>query len=225
MVIKAFRRRLPDFNHPADLVWAAASAAYRINGGYWKNEEIRDGRVVTPRNRDLVRLYLADSSHQFITDGDYSQGQQCRAVLAADVTMSALKGDLNEWDRVVHEMVNLDRITTDYQVSVITALPKAYNTLIHRTAINDRLGECDATPVGRVDDRVTLSGEIVRVSYSNRFNTYYTTVITDSNQEVYFAYRERLATTRRIRFCGRVKRHAGRATQLSRVKLLEQEVV
>jgi hypothetical protein len=65
----------------------------------------------------------------------------------------------------------------------------------------------------------------VRCVYSNRFNTFYTTVITPDNKQVFFAYRERLNPGKQIRFCGRVKRHADRATQLSRVKLVEQEVV
>ena len=139
--------------------------------------------------------------------------------------MAALKGELTEWNQLVAQMTALDTVQTEYELSVITALPKNYYQVIERENINSRLAHCDTTAVGRVNDMVTLEGEIVRVSYSNRFNTYYTTVITDANQQVFFAYRERLATSRRIRFSGRVKRHAGTATQLSRVKLIEQEAV
>jgi len=91
--------------------------------------------------------------------------------------------------------------------------------------MDSRLAHCDPEPVGRLNERVELSGEIVRSNYSNRFNTFYTTVITANNQQVFFAYREQLTVGQQIRFCGRVKRHADRATQLSRVKLVEQEVV
>jgi len=51
------------------------------------------------------------------------------------------------------------------------------------------------------------------------------TVITDVNRQVFFAYRERLEPGANIRICGRVKRHADRATQLSRVKIHKQEAV
>ena len=224
-MIKAFRRREPDFRYPAEQVWAAACAAHRINAGYLKYPEIQEGKIVKPTNRELVKLYLAIDDCEFITPADHQQGLLCQQTLKNAVTMAALKGELSEWNLLVARMTALDTIESDYELSVITALPKSYEQTVARENLDSRLAHCDSGIIGRINDRVTLSGEIVRVSYSNRFNTYYTTVITDANQEVFFAYRERLATTRRISFCGRVKRHAGRATQLSRVKLVEQEAV
>ena len=224
-MIKAFRRREPDFRYSADRVWAAACAAFRINGAYRKYPDIQDGKIVAPANRELVKLYLAIDNCEFVTDADREQGAVCLQTLKNSVTLQALRGELDEWSLLVARMTALEDITTDYEISVITALPKNYYQIIERENINSRLAHCDNTGVGRVNELVTLSGEIVRVSYSNRFNTFYTTVITDANQQVFFAYRERLDTGRRIRFSGRVKRHAGTATQLSRVKLVEQEVV
>lgn len=224
MVIRK-RRREADFCHPAEAVWAAACAAFRINGAYRKYPDIQDGKIVVPANRDLVKLYLAMDDCEFVTDADRAQAAVCQQTLKNSVTLRALQGELDEWSLLVARMTALEEVTTDYEISVITALPKNYHQVVDRENINSRLAHCDNTFIGKVNETVTLTGEIVRVNYSNRFNTFYTTVITDANQEVFFAYRERLATTRRIRFCGRIKRHAGRATQLSRVKLVEQEVV
>ncbi len=223
-MIRARRRQEPDFCYPAEQVWAAACAAFRINGAYRKYPDIQDGKIVAPANRDLVKLYLAIDNCDFVTEADRRQAAVCQQTLKNSVTLRALKGELDEWSLLIARMTALDEVTTDYEVSVITALPKNYYQIIERENINSRLAHCDSTVLGRVNDTVTLEGEIVRVSYSNRFNTYYTTVITAANQEVFFAYREPLATTRKIRFCGRIKRHAGRATQLSRVRILEQEV-
>ena len=219
------RRLKSEYQYPAERVWSAACAAYRINGAYRKYPDVQDGKIVSPANRDLVKLYLSTDNSEFVTDADRAQASVCQQTLKNSVTMAALKGELSEWSLLVAHMTALDVIETEYQVSVITALPKNYDQIVARENVDSRLAHCDNTPVGRVNERVTLEGEIVRVSYSNRFNTFYTTVITAANQEVFFAYRERLATARRIRFCGRIKRHAGRATQLSRVKLVEQEVV
>jgi hypothetical protein len=72
---------------------------------------------------------------------------------------------------------------------------------------------------------VELEGEVVRCNYSNQYTTHYVTVITKHNQQVFFAYRERLEPGCEITICGRVKRHADRATQLSRVKIKQQEAV
>jgi hypothetical protein len=219
------RRREADFCYPAEQVWAAACAAFRINGAYRKYPDIQDGKIVAPANRELVKLYLGIDNCEFVTEADRRQAAVCQQTLKNSVTMQALKGELDEWSLLIATMTALEEVTTDYEISVITALPKNYHQIVDRENINSRLAHCDATLLGRVNDIVTLEGEIVRVNYSNRFNTFYTTVITAANQEVFFAYRERLATTRRIRFCGRIKRHAGRATQLSRVRILEQEVV
>ena len=219
------RLRQSDFDYPAEQVWAAACAAYRINGAYRKYPEIVDGKIVAPANRELVKLYLAIDNCEFVTDADRAQAAVCQQTLKNSVTLRALKGELDEWSLLIARMTALDTVTTDYEISVITALPKNYYQVIERENINSRLAHCDSTGLGRIHDTVTLEGEIVRVSYSNRFNTYYTTVITAANQEVFFAYRERLATAKNIRFCGKIKRHAGRATQLSRVRILEQEVV
>jgi flagella basal body P-ring formation protein FlgA len=219
------KRSRPLHQYSADLVWAAAWAAYRINGGYHKNPMIEDGKIIKPTNRELVQMYLTDDSDQPITKKDTEQGQNCRRVLANSVTMSMLKNELTEWGELTARMTSLETVTTDYEISVITAMPKSYYQVILRENTDSRLAHCDGPLVGRINDRVDLEGEIVRCSYSNRFNTFYITVITKANQQVFFAYREQLNTGRNIRFCGRVKRHADRATQLSRVKLVEQEAV
>ena len=224
-MIKAFRRREPDFCYPAEQVWAAACAAYRVNGGYLKYAEVVAGKTVKPANRELVQLYLADSGHGAITAADLKQGQLCRQTLANSATLQALQGRLSEWGLLSHQMAELDIITSDYEVSVITAMPKSYDQTVLRENIDSRLAHCDDMPVGRINERVELKGEIVRCNYSNRFNTFYVTVITDSNQQVFFAYREQLKNGNSIQFCGRVKRHADRATQLSRVKIYKQESV
>jgi hypothetical protein len=219
------RKSQSDFDYPADLVWAVASAAFRINGGYKKYPEIVDGKIVSPSNRELMRLYLADASHQVVKPDDYEKGRLCRRTLQNSVTMRALIGELSEWDTLIARMTGLDRVTTDYELSVITSMPKSYDQTVIRENLDSRRAHCDDTPIGEVNKRVTLAGEIVRCSYSRQFNTFYLTVITNTNQQVFFAYRERVDTGRNIEFCGRVKRHADRATQLSRVKLVKQEVV
>jgi hypothetical protein len=122
-------------------------------------------------------------------------------------------------------MAGLGTITTDYEVSVITAMPKSHSQNLTRESVDGRLAYCDSTPVGPVNHRVDTEGEVVRSNYSSQYNTHYVTVITQDNRQVFFAYRERIEPGAKIRICGRVKRHADRATQLSRVKISQQEEV
>ena len=218
------KRQKPTLNHTADQVWAAACAAYRINGGYFKQPQVTDQCVITrPTNRELVRQYLAEPDS--VTDNDLEQGRKCRQDLLKQATMSALRNRATEWDLLTAEMAGLDTITTDYQLSVITAMPKSHSQNLARETVDTRLAYCDSDPVGRVDERVEITGEVVRSNYSNQYNTHYVTVITDTNRQAFFAYRERIEPGANIRICGRVKRHADRATQLSRVKIHKQEAV
>jgi len=218
------KRQRPTLDLTADQVWAAASAAYRVNGGYFKQPQVTDQGVITrPTNRELVRQYLAEPG--VVSEDDVEQGRRCRQDLLKQATMAALKNQATEWTLLTADMAILDTISTDYQVSVITAMPKSHAQNLTRESVDTRLAYCDTDPVGRVDERVEVVGQVVRSNYSNQYNTHYVTVITDTNRQVFFAYRERLEPGANIRICGRVKRHADRATQLSRVKIHKQEAV
>ena len=220
------KRAKPTLDYTADQVWAAACAAYRVNGGYLKHPEVtEEGRILRPTNRELVRLYLTDESAQFVTVADQKQGTKCRSDLLKQATMSALRNRATEWDLLTAEMASLKTVTTDYELSVITAMPKSHAQNLTRETVDGRLAYCDSTPVAPVNHRVDIVGEVVRSNYSNQYNTHYVTVITQDNRQVFFAYRERIEPGANIRICGRVKRHADRATQLSRVKISQQEVV
>ena len=220
------KRAKPMLNYTADQVWAAACAAYRVNGGYLKHPEVNDQGVITRHtNRDLVRRYLLDAGEHYVTATDRRQGTKCRLDLLKQATMSALRNRATEWDLLTAEMAGLGTVTTDYEVSVITAMPKSHAQNLTRESVDGRLAYCDSTPVGPVNHRVDIVGEVVRSNYSSQYNTHYVTVITQDNRQVFFAYRERIEPGANIRICGRVKRHADRATQLSRVKISKQEEV
>jgi hypothetical protein len=160
-----------------------------------------------------------------VTPADIEQGRKCRRDLLKQATMSALRNRATEWDLLTAQMAGLGTITTDYEVSVITAMPKSHSQNLTRETVDGRLAYCDSTPVGPVNHRVDTEGEVVRSNYSSQYNTHYVTVITQDNRQVFFAYRERIEPGAKIRICGRVKRHADRATQLSRVKISQQEEV
>ena len=218
------KRVRPTLDLTADQVWAAACAAYRVNGGYFKQPQVTDQGVITrPTNRELVRQYLAEPG--VVTADDLEQGRKCRQDLVNAATMSALKNQATEWTLLTAEMAALDTITTDYEVSVITAMPKSHAQNLARETVDSRLAYCDSDPVGRINERVEIVGQVVRSNYSSQYNTHYVTVITTANHQVFFAYRETLEPGAEIKICGRVKRHADRATQLSRVKIYKQEAV
>jgi hypothetical protein len=223
---KMAKRPQPKLNYPADLVWAAAATAYRVNGGYFKYAKVDDqGQIMNFSNRELVRRYLLDAGEHYVTPADLEQGRKCRQDLVNAATVSALKNQATEWTLLSAQMATLDRVTTDYEVSVITAMPKSHSQTLARESTDGRLAYCETEPLGTANQMVAVQGEVVRSNYSTKWNTFYVTMITDTNHQVFFAYREGLEPGKLIKLRGRVKRHADRATQLSRVKLEKQEAV
>ena len=202
----------------ADLMWAAACTAYRMNNGYYKYPELVGDQVVRQTNRDLVEQALANAA--LITDTDRTMGVDCRRHLASAVTMQALRTELNEWARVTARVCSLDAITSRYDMSVITAMPHTYARQLKKESVDARMARCNEDPVGNIGAKVELTIEVVRSNYSEKFNTWFVSAITDTNYSVYFSYRESIHTDTKLTIRGTVKRHNNRATQLNRVKVL-----
>jgi hypothetical protein len=206
----------------ADLMWAAACTAYRLNNGYYKQPELIGDQVVSHTNRNLVEQALANAA--LITDADRAMGQDCRRHLASAVTMQALRTELNEWAKVTARVCGLDEITSRYDMSVITAMPHSYARQLRKESVDARLARCNEGSVGNVGAKVELNIEVMRSNYSEKFNTWFVSAITDTNYSVFFSYRESIEPETYVAIRGTVKRHNDRSTQLNRVKLLEEAV-
>ncbi len=223
------------FSYPADLVWAAACAAYRVNNGYVKNTVYNnDGsteldqhiaKIQVYSNRDLAKQYLADSSHKAITHSDFELGRKCRRDLVNSVTMAALKNQITEWGLATARVAELETVTSSHDLALITAMPKSHAQQLVRESVDSRLARCDSGDIYTVGSKVNLTAEVVRSTYSAQYHSWYITAITTDNRSVFFAYRESVALGKLIQFRGTVKRHADRGTQLNRVKITQQEAV
>jgi hypothetical protein len=203
----------------ADLVWSAACTAYRLNGGYLKEPEVIGDQVIRPTNRELVRRCLENLS--LITDADREQARDCRRYMASAVTMQALKTELGEWARITARVCDLDTVASNYDLSVITAMPQSYIKQLKKESVDARLARTQAGGLqAKVGDKIDLTVEIVRNNYSAKFNTWFISAITTDNYAVFFAYREEIRPETNLNIRGTVKRHTDRATQLNRVKIV-----
>lgn len=210
-------------SYPAELVWAAAATAFRINGGYNKTPVYNEANEVTATsNRVLLEKCLADTA--MVTEEDFETGRRCRQALGQDVTLRALKGALSEFDQTTALMYQLNEITTTYQLAVIASMPKVYERLCNRVSLQDRLNSCVKEPVGQIGTKVELNVEVVAAYYSQRFFTWFITAIGTANQSVFFSYREALPIGRHYDIRGNVKSFNDKGTtQLNRVKLINWE--
>jgi hypothetical protein len=206
----------------ADLVWSAAQAAFRINEGYYKVPLKAGDKIVKPTNREVVTIALYD--HNLITDADREAAKECRKFMAHEATMNTLKGTLSKWGEITAKVCQLNKINSNYDMAVITAMPQALVKAKKREEIEERLAQCIPGRVGDVGDKVTLEVEVIRNMYSSKFNTWFVTAITRGNFAVHFAYRESLPSGLHAKISGTVKRHNDRSTQLNRVKLVEELV-
>jgi predicted amidohydrolase len=67
---------------------------------------------------------------------------------------------------------------------------------------------------------VDLAVRVVKSFYSQNFNTYYITAVTESNGAVMFTYRERFDFNTELKIRGNVREHGAEMTRLNRVKVL-----
>jgi len=214
--------------HSVDNVWGAAVAAQRMNGSYVKettyildmdkNVSVVDKR----RNRDIMLDILANPA--LLTVEDIAQGQECRKFLQNDITFRALKNKLTEFDGAVSKVLavadDFDTITHKYELAVVACLPQSYARTLERQAVQDRVRQTSGALIGNPGDKVQLDVEIVKSNYSQQWNTWYATAVTQDNSAVFFAYRQELARGAKHTIQGTVKAHKDGSTQLNRVSIL-----
>ena len=214
--------------HSVDNVWGAAIAAQRINGSYVKettyildmdkNVSVVDKR----RNRDIMVDILANPA--VLTVEDIAQGQECRKFMQNDITFRALKGKLTEFDSSTSKVIaveeEFDTVKHKLELAVVACLPQSHARSLERQATQERVRQTSGALIGTPGVKVQLAVEIVKSNYSQQWNTWYATAVTQDNSAVFFAYRQELARGATHTIVGTVKAHRDGSTQLNRVSII-----
>jgi hypothetical protein len=214
--------------YAVDDVWAAAVLADRTNSGYVKETEyhldLDTGRqsVVRETNRFIIMDTL-QYHPELITDDLRAEGMILRDQLAQDFTLRALKGKTTRFDNSILQCLAVtDRMFTvshRFELAVIPSLPNSMRETVRRADVDSLLRGCgpiSAQPGTKVD----LAVRVVKSFYSQNFNTYYITAVTESNGAVMFSYRERFDFNTHLTIRGNVREHGTEMTRLNRVKVL-----
>jgi hypothetical protein len=215
--------------HSVDNVWGAAVAAQRVNGSYVKetmykvDPEMSSNTVIDKRrNRDIMVDILANPA--VLTVEDIAQGQECRKFLQNDITFRALKNKLTEFDGSVSKVLavtdDFDTVKHKLELAVVACLPQSHARTLERQAVQDRVRQTTGDLVGNPGDKVQLAVEIVKSNYSQQWNTWYATAVTEDNRAVFFAYRQELGRGTKCTIHGTVKAHRDGTTQLNRVSII-----
>lgn len=196
-----------------DMAWAVACAAYRINGGYFKY--IDHGKKP---NTELIYEILQDQTG-LLTDADREQGRVVREYIARTATMATLRGTLDSWGREMARVTQLDLVEDRFSFHVIASMPQTYARYLQREQVHQRLSDTVQAQDLSVNDKVELEVEVLETRWSQKWQTYYVTVIDTHNRSWMFAYRHNLAPGQRMVIRGTVKRFLKPMVQLKRVKI------
>jgi hypothetical protein len=220
---QAVKTAQPAVSYSAETVWGAAAYAHRINGGYFKVDQFdvaQSGAMPAKRaNKVVMTLALADVT--VITDADRALGSEARDFLAQQLTVKTLKDTLSDFDRSMASAVTMDELSSQdrLQLALIASQIRAYEQAKKEVATAQRIDHTRGY-LADVGVEVQARVEVTKVVYSQNYGVYFISGITDTNQAVFFSYRERHDTGSWIAIKGTVKAHRPDATQLSRVRVI-----
>jgi hypothetical protein len=219
---------LPQIGYAVSDVWAAACAAQRVNGGYFKestflwDESTHVNKLDKRRNRDIMMEFL-DKPEQLLVE-DVEAGETVRNWLQNDLTFRALKSQLTDFDNAVKKCLSVkDRFYTvseRYELAVIVALPNSYTKAKSRETTQDRLRTTSGELIGTVGNKIQLNVEVIRSVFSKNWNVWFATAVTSDNCAVFFSYKNPLTVGHFITIRGTVKAHKDGQTQLNRVSVI-----
>ena len=214
--------------HSVSDVWAAACAAQRVNGGYYKEssylwDEVSNvNRVVNRRNRDIMMEFLQNPQQLLVEDVE--AGEQVRDFLQKDITFRALKGQLTDFDQSVSKCLAITErfytVSNRYELAVIAALPNSARRSQERQTAQQRIQFARGGLIGSVGDKITANVEVITASYSQQYNIFWIKAITDQDQPVTFSNKHKFDAGTSITIQGKVKAHRDNLTQLNYVKVL-----
>jgi len=210
-------------------VWAAACHAQRINGVYvkqdhfeWPSETATAMALSRKSNRNIMIEALENTF--MITDEDRAAGEQCLKFISNDMTFRALQNKLTDFDRSVMKITAVtDRFFPQahrLELATVACLPNSHARALKRIEEQDRLNQTTGSYIGTVGTRITVNIEVVRCMFSQKWNRWYASGITESNEQIFFANRENYTPGTRLTVQGTVKAHRDGQTQLSRVRML-----
>lgn len=209
-------------------VWAAACAADRINGGYFKDvaynwdETAQAQSIAKRKNRDIMMEFLADPTS--LTVDDIERGEYCRNFLQNDLTYRTLKGKTGDFDTAIRKVLavtgTFDSYHHRYELAIVACLPASVSRSEVRQNSESRVQFARGGFVSEVGDKVDLEVEVLNSNFSKQYAIYWVRAITEADQAVFFSSKESYDPGTHLSIKGTVKAHKDNLTQLNRVKVL-----
>lgn len=159
----AKRERVTVTTHPAENVWAAAAAATRINGGYFKDARWDENNEATmPANKVMVNDMLAKSEGW--TDADMAAGRAAREYWQQGGIIKIMSGTANDFETTAINLAQKDTIDSFYDIAVISSLIAAAERGAKRDELNQIKNTTNSQHKGTVGEALFLDNAEILVS-------------------------------------------------------------
>jgi hypothetical protein len=207
--------------YSVDVVFAAAAAAHRVqNGAYVKSSSPRwddqsKQSVPIRSNRDIMIGFL--QSQDQITPQDRELGSKIQLYYQTFSFRILSEAKISDFDRGIMTVASGEHVVPrDFGWAAYS--PLGYERYVNKQRIDERLAECDPTPLTAIGERVTVTGQVVRSYYSQNYGVYFITVITDDGKAVSCSSRSDI-TDQAVTITGTVKGYRDSVAQLSRPRI------
>lgn len=207
----------------ADVAWAAAAYAQRVNGAYLKPE--RNGYKTVSEDDDRVANKFIMKEAMFdtptvLTEEDFALGAAARDHHSKKLMMTTFQRELSDFERTLTRAVGMDVFTESdrYELAIIASQIQSYNNSVQEDQAVAGIGEKRGYVAG-VGERVTFECLILSRRYNYNYNTYSVRGITLDGYRVQFFLRDdTIAKGQTVEFRGTVKKHLDNITIFNRVK-------
>lgn len=202
---------------PSEDLWAASWQAYVLNGKQYI-KAIAPDVPNHKTNKTIVQELLADPTQ--ITQESREQGETMRRYFMG-LTFKMIEGrNLSPFMQGAYDAACKNTIIDNFDFGVIVSLPATYEKATSRDTVDRRIRFAQGGYLGTIGDKVSCEIEVLKRLWSEKWNTWYITGITDSDQVLFFAHKTNIEIGIRVKIIGTVKGTRDNSTQLNRVKVL-----
>lgn len=209
----------------ADIVWAAACAAQRVNGTYHRLAfKADENSAPIPPNKQVMREFLTNP--QGLTAQDYQQANVVRTYWRNKL-FDVLNGTAGDFTTKAMELANQEnfKLNDYFSLGTIAYLPAGFEKGQLRDQQREQKIQASIVSehFGNVGDKVSGTATIVDCRFSINYNVFYVSAKLGSNL-IMFPYRKNLETGHIVEIKGSIKAHRDdNITQLTRVRITKEE--
>lgn len=205
----------------AEVMWAVAAYADRVNGGYVRDARRNDqGEIECERNRDIIKSEIVAGLPN-VNEADYELGREARKWLRGQMITKILRAQpLNDFENSLKQALDIEEFSNfehGLAAAIVASQIQAYRKGVARDQLMENI---DRTPLAPVGDKVSVTGSVTNAVYSQNYGVFFITAQTECNRLMFFAFRKSLDTGTKIQIRGTVKSHRPDSTQLNRVSVV-----